>query len=1783
MPTRSGPHTDESGANGENRTPAPLEPVAVIGAGCRFAGQGDSPAAFWDLLLSGRDGIGPMPEDRWESYRGLGPEHAAAVRRADLPAGFLSDIKGFDAAFFGLTPREAELMDPQQRILLELVWEALEHAGIPPVGLAGSDTGVFVGVGSDDYGRRLLEDLPNIEAWTGIGSAMCAVANRISYALDLHGPSLAVDTACSASLVATHLACQSLRAGESAVALVGGVNLIVSPGLSVTLEAAGATSPDGRSKSFDASANGYGRGEGGAVLVLKLLSDAQRDGDRVLAVIRGSGVQQDGRTNGIMAPSGSAQQQLLEETCRRTGVDPSSVDYIEAHGTGTPVGDPLEAGALGAVYGQGRPADDPCLIGSVKPNIGHLEAGAGVAGLLKAALALHHGEIPPSLNFSDGNPAIDWAGNGLRVVTEPTPWPARERPRRAGVSGFGYGGTIAHVLLEQAPAPAEPSGAGEAPDAVRAPGHGAALRLFPLSARSRAALRAYAADLADWLTGAGRDVPLASVGHTLAVRRSHLDVRAGVVARDRADLVAGLRGVAAGEESREAPTGTAPGASGAPGTETVWVFSGHGSQWAGMGKELLETEPAFAAAIDEIEPVFLEEIGFSPRQVLGDGDFESVDRIQTMIFAMQIGLAAVWRSYGAAPTAVIGHSVGEIAAAVTAGALTVQDGARLICRRSLLLRRAAGQGAMFMAGLSWEEASERLAGREDVVAAIQASPESTVVSGDREAVTALFDAWQAEGVDVRRVASDVAFHSPHMDPLLAGLAAAADDLPRRTPDIPMYSTALADPRTAPAADGAYWAANLRNPVRLAAAVKAAAEDGHRSFLEVSAHPVVAHSIGETLAGLDLDDAFVGSTLRRNRPEQLSLLVALGDAHCHGIDVDWARLQSAGGLVTLPHVAWQRAVHWRESTLQGSGHGRQHDVDAHELRGVPVPVAGRAMRLWRTELDDANRPYPGSHTINGTEIVPAAVLLNTFLGALDGHGEGVRALDEVALRLPLTVTGRRELQVVRDGSALYLASRAAGGDEAWLTHTSASTGAEGDAFALPERLPRPAPDAEPADPGDILRHLASVGVPSMGFEWTVDDLVRGEGSLRARVRAQQPERSAATWAPVFDAALSIAPSAYPGPATLRMVAHVGRVRTVGAVPDAVDIHVSHHPARDTVDVFVADEAGRVVAALTEVRYSSLGQDTALTAPPQELVHELAWRPLELPEAEGALPVHRDVVLVGDGDGAFASALAERLAERGARTRTVRDPVELAGLDGLDRSVDVLVVPGEVTGAPPEAAAGHAWLLLRTVRCLAGLDTARFPRLWCVTRGVRESDDEARLAHAPLWGLSRVLAGEHGELWGGVVDLGAADTAEAGTLLEILRAAPAEDVIAVRGGTAEAARLVRTRRDAAHAPVTCRPDGTYLITGGLGVLGLEVAHWLAERGARRLVLAGRGALPPRSDWDSVTDEAVLHRIEAVRSLEAQGVTVRTVALDVADADAVARQLTPDALGLPAVSGIVHAAGVLDNRMAGEVDEASLRRVMRPKADGAWALHHRFPPGSLDFFVLFSSCGQLLGLPGQAAYGSANSFLDALAAYRNSLAGPHGTADTISFAWTSWRGQGMAVNEVVDLELRERGVTDISVSEAFGAWEFAARRGAGCYPVLRTVPVEPGTERLPVLREISVAEPAGAPGPRQDGMSFADLPPEQLRERLREEVATQVAGEMQLPMASLDIRRSLVEQGLDSVMTIVVRRRLEKRFGLKLPATLLWHQPTVTAIAGHVAQLLAPAADEEATAEEGLAPTF
>ncbi|GAA0454681.1 type I polyketide synthase [Streptomyces olivaceiscleroticus] len=1809
-----------------------LEPIAVIGTGCRFAAGIDSPEALWEFLNERRDAVRDIPPERWSPYKGNGSD-AAVVRNTTARGAYLADIAGFDAEFFGISPREAQLMDPQQRLCLEVAWEALERAGLPPHALAGTDTGVFIGIGSDDYGRRLLEDLPGIEAWTGIGAALCGTPNRLSHALDLRGPSIAVDTACSSSLVAVHQACQALRTDGIPLALAGGVSLIAAPGLAVVLDAAGAVAKDGRSKAFDAAADGYGRGEGCAVLVLKRLADAERDGDHVHAVIVGSAVHQDGRTEGIMAPSRAAQEHLLRTAYRVAGIAPDTVDYVEAHGTGTPVGDPAEAGALAAVLGAGRPPHRRCLIGSLKPHIGHLEAAAGAAGLLKAVLAVERGKIPPTLTTDGPNPAIPWADSGLTLVTGPTVWPATgDRPRRAGVASYGYGGTIAHAVLQSAPRrTAPPDGTREAafsgsrqktalPGSRRDGARGTAdavLRplspLFPLSGATEAGLRATAGRLATWLDAHPDPAGLAAVGRTLAHHRTHLPVRAVVRATSPGTLATHLRALAEGRTDHETVTGRATRPAADP-ADPVWVFSGHGAQWSGMGRGLLADEPAFAAALDRLDPVFREEAGYSPRDLLLAGDVSAADRVQTLTYAVQTGLAAVWRSYGVRPAAVIGHSVGEFAAAVAAGALTEADGARLVCRRSLLLRPLAGTGAMALTGLGFEEAAARLAGHPLLAAAVQAAPGSTVVSGEAAAVRRVTARWAAEGIPVRPVASDLPFHSPLMGPLRAELVTALKDIePAPGTAVPLYTTALPDPRDRAPRDAEYWAANLCGPVRFAQAVAAAVADGHRAFLELSAHPIVTHSIEETLTDAGVRDTCVAHSVRRRSHERATVRENLAALHCHGVRVDWSALhRPAGPRAELPTYAWQHRRHWADPSPARAGSGAGHDPASHTLLGDRLTVDGTSRaHVWRTRLDHANRPYPGGHAVAGTEIVPAAVLLHTLLSAAV-LTDARPALRDVALRVPVSTGVTRDVQVVCQDGALRLSSRtadrttdttatadapaaadapatgAARPEDGWLTHTTAFVAAREPgghpAEVAGTQDATPGAAGEPCDPESVVTTLAALGVASMGFPWRIRELRRAEGALTASVAVGT--EGADSWAPVLDAALSAASLCFPGPPTLRMPARIGSAVLLAgraAPPAEALIHIRRDPAAgDSVDVDIADAHGVPAARLRGVRFGSPEPDPGTAGSPAALLHDVVWRPYA-PDAARETPLRR-VVLVG-GDRALAAALAPHLDRADIRLTAVPDAAGLASLEGgslrrgLSPADAVVVAPSPLP--PPatvaEAAAHHTASAVRVARLLSTAGAGRPPALWWLTRGAGHAHTAAGLAQAPLWGLGPVVAGEHPELGSTTVDLpGEPAAADLAALTRLLRSACDEDVIAVSGGVPTTARLAPSTGLRPGSGPVCRADGTYLVTGGLGALGLHVAQWLADRGARRLVLTGRSPLPPRTDWDAPHDPATARRIETLRALEAAGVTVRTLAADIADHDRIARLLAPDALGLPPVRGVVHAAGVADNALLRDLDEETVRAVLRPKVDGALVLDRLFPPGSVDFFVLFSSAGQLLRMPGQAAYAAANAFLDALARHRR--VGGH--QDTLAPAWTSWRGLGLSTSAAaIDAELRARGTADITAAQALRAWDSAGSPADGRRAVLRVLPTAPGTQRPPLLRELtpdttSVGAPEGAG-------AWRELTGATLRDHLLTEVRQAAAETLRTEPEAVDPHRPLAEAGLDSLLSVTLRGALQERLGVALPAALLWNRPTVTEIAGHLAELSArpqdPAAPSTGTSKQ------
>ena len=974
------------------------EPIAIIGLGCRLPGDIHGPDALWDFLAAGRSAVSTVPDGRWQAFDDGTPQTASALAHTTQWGSFLNDIDAFDAEYFSITPREADRIDPQQRLLLEVAVEAFEHAGIPAETLQRSQTGVFVGSCVSEYGYLASRDLSKIDAWTGTGGALSIIANRLSYFLDLRGPSLTVDTACSSSLVAVHLACQSLRTGQSELAIAAGVNLILSPVVTRSFDAAEAMSPTGACHAFDAAADGFVRGEGCGVAVLKRLSDAIRDGDQVLAVVRGSAVNQDGRSNGLMAPNPAAQAAVLRAACTDAGVQPLEIDYVEAHGTGTLLGDPIEARALGAVYGRGRQPEAPLLAGAVKTNLGHLEAAAGIVGLIKATLAVQRGTIPANLHFDTPNSHIPFDQLRLKVVADATDWPETGRPRLAGVSSFGFGGTNAHIVLEQAPEMSEPEPAKISP-----------VSTLVVSGKSAERMAEMATTLADWMTAAGAQVPLADIAHTLNHHRTHHPIFGTVCATDRDEAVAGLRALAAGQPA----TGVVGPHPGECGSGTVFVYSGQGSQWVGMGRQLLADEPVFAAAVAELEPDFVAQLGFSLRDVLANGEpVEGSVRVQSVLVGIQLALTALWRSYGVEPDAVIGHSMGEVSAAVIAGVLSPAEGLRVIASRSRLMSQLVEKGAVALLELDASGTEALIADYPGVTVTVYSSPRQTVVAGPTEAVDAVIAAARERNVFARRVNMEVASHTAMMDPILAELRTELAFLSPQVPRIPVFSTVdQADPAALFGAD--HWVANVRNPVRFSQAI-ASAGANHCTFIEISPHPVLIKAISDTLDHPDTGNAHHHSlgTLQRDAHDTVAFHTNLNATYTTRAPLGEHPPEPHPVIPTTP---WRHTRHWIDMApaLPSGGFGRSSRSGRRSLRPEDSPVPAD----WLYEPTWQVRPLPAADAgIAGPWLVIGDADLGTELGRGLAH-----CSERAALRAALTEVDNVAFAPPSTGTLLHIES------------------------------------------------------------------------------------------------------------------------------------------------------------------------------------------------------------------------------------------------------------------------------------------------------------------------------------------------------------------------------------------------------------------------------------------------------------------------------------------------------------------------------------------------------------------------------------------------------------------------------------------------------------------------------------------------------------------------------------------------------------------------------------------
>jgi polyketide synthase 5 len=1420
---------------------------------CRLPKGIDSPEALWEALLRGEDLVSEIPVERWDADSYYHPEPGVPDRSVSRWGGFLDDVAGFDPEFFGIAEPEAAALDPQHRLLLEVSWEAVEHAGLAPKSLAGAQAGVFVGLSHSDY-AFLAADAGALGQMYGFsGSASSLASGRIAHTLGLRGPALTVDTAGSSSLLAVHMACRSLHDGESDLALAGGCMVMLEPRTFTSMSGRGMLSPTGRCRTFDAAADGCVRSEGCAMVLLKRLPDALHDGDRILAVLRGTAANQDGSGESFSTPSkdaSDAQLAVYRAALATAGVDADTVGMVEAHGAGTPGGDSIEFASLAQVYGA---AGNDCVLGSVKSNVGHTGSAAGAVALTKAILSLRHGVVPPMLHFTRLPDDLARIETGLVVPEQTTPWPSSDtasdtKPRRAAVSSYGLSGTNVHAILEQAPGAHDmPTGAAPAETVTKGP---LGPLLFALSSTSADGLRETSRRLADWVENHADSVALSDLAYTLARRRGYRPVRTALVAGDLPELTNALREVADGDASYQAAVGQDD-------RGPIWVFSGEGSQWAGMGADLLANEPVFAATVAQAEPLIARESGFSVTQALSGAlpaqqTVTGIDRVEPTLFTMQVALAATMeKSYGVRPGAVIGHSAGEVAAAVVAGALSLEDGLRVICRRSALMSRMAGTGAMASVELPADQVLSELMTRDDddVVIAVVAAPQSTVIAGSSEAVRELVAAWEQRGVAAQEMAVEVAAHSPQADPILDELSEALAELSPMAPRLPFYSTTLFDPRERPVCNAGYWVDNVRHTVRFAAAVQAAVEDGHRVFAELAPQPLLIGAVEQTAAAIGIPVAGLAGM------PPLGLRGLLADLHSAGAAVDFSVLYPGGRLVDAPLPAWTH----RRLLITRDGHDSPAHggwtVSAHPLLGAHVRLPEEPERhVWQAQLGTAAQPWLADYQINEAAALPGAVYCEMALAAArtvlgersevrDVRFERILSLDAqtpasavASVDAPDGVTftvhtdqqGERMQRASAELHALDDEDRPPALDVAALlaAHPCRLEGAD-----LRQQFDERGVHLGPAFTGLAAAHIADAAVSTVLAE------VGPPGSIRSQQAAYAVHPAlldACFQSLTAHPALDSAGSAVKGGPLLPL--GVRRLRAYGPTRDARYCYARVTKADGgwaagvlaEADLDVLDEHGTVLLA---VRGLQLATEVSENGNRDRVLNErlltIEWQQHELPEED-----HVDAgawLLISTSDAAhlLATGLTDALKLHGVECTTMFWPQQgdhgaaagvLHGQLGEGGFAGVVVVTGPKNDNPDEECALHggeyAAHVVRIARELSEI-AGESPRLYVVTRGAQAvlAGDRVNLEQGGLRGLLRVIGTEHPHLWATHIDVDEHTGTE--QVARQLLAGSDEDETAWRSDKWYAARLCPTalRPDERHTTlvdhtVDHTPDGMRL---------------------------------------------------------------------------------------------------------------------------------------------------------------------------------------------------------------------------------------------------------------------------------------------------------------------------------------------------------------------------------------
>ncbi|ROQ82956.1 acyl transferase domain-containing protein [Streptomyces sp. CEV 2-1] len=1782
---------------------AAQEPIAIVAMGCRFPGGVTTPEELWHLVAEGRDAVSGMPDDRgWDLDQLMGEDASQPGTSYVHQGGFLQGAGDFDAGFFGIGPMEAEATDPQQRLTLEVAWEAFERAGIDPETLRGGRVGVYMGSGIQDYGD-FPEGVPEaVEAYMATARAASVISGRISYTLGLEGPSFTVDTACSSSLVALHLAAQALRQDECSLALAGGVMVMSTAAPFVAFSKQRGLAPDGRCKAFSDTADGTGWSEGAGIVLLERLSDARRNGHPVLAVVRGSAINSDGASNGLTAPSGPSQQRVIRQALANARVPGAHVDVVEAHGTGTTLGDPIEAQALLATYGQDRTAEQPLRLGSLKANIGHAQAAAGVGGVIKMVMALRNGLLPRTLHVEQPSTHVDWTSGHVSLLTEAEPWAQNGHPRTAGISAFGLSGTNAHVILQEAPAPepaAEPAPTGRdsatgattgtsdgesaQPDEgqpakdTRALPFTTPVAPFLVSGRSAAGLRAQAARLASFVRdGAGAAARPQDIGHALIATRTAFEHRAVVLGTGTlpaagndndptplptslsTSLLTGLDALADGTKAPHVIRGTATGPA-----QVAFVFPGQGSQWAGMAVELLASSTVFADRMrecaDALAPFTDWDLLDVVHQRPGAPTFDEVDVVQPVLWAVMVSLAGLWRACGVEPAAVVGHSQGEIAAACVAGALSLEDGARVVALRSRIIRQdLAGRGGMMSVALPSAQAESMMSGWGDrLQIAVVNSPSSTVVCGETEALDELYAHLETQGVQARRIPVDYASHSVFVEEIRDRLLAEIAEVTPRPSTTTFYSTVTGGPIDTTALDAGYWYENLRRTVRFEDTTRAMLDDGFTLFVEASPHPGLFIALGETVAAGSANATAVGS-LRRHSGGPDRFALSLAEAYVHGAPVDWSLFHDAAPThrVELPTYAFQRERYWVTAPT-GAGDVLTAGLEpaGHPLLGARVSAPDTDALSLTGRLSLGAHPWLGDHRVGDSAFFPGTGQLE--LAGYAGDQVGCPVIDELTLEAPLIVPERGGVAVrVTVGTAdpagrrpVTVHARTEDGDQPWTRHATGvvapatttsgagTPGAEDVAWSAGQWPPA---GAEPVDLDGFYEGMAQEGLRygpvfrGLNAAWRADGDVYAEVALPTGTTTTDFRLHPA----LFDAALhGVALSgAVGGGAALPFAWSGVSLGVVGVSVVRVRVSVV---GEGRVSVVLADVGGGVVASVESlVLRSVVGERRAVAeSGVWGSLFGVEWPEVALPGGEeaGGVVVGRWSDVVGSSDAGrgvvpdvvvFDSVRGGGVGVGSGSAGGVRDAV-----------CEVLGVVQEWLG---DERFGGSRLVVRTVGAvgLSGVD-----------EGVGD------VAGAAVWGLVRSAQSENP----GRIVLLDGELDDVGGLAGVARVvALGESQVVVRESRAHVGRLVRAvpPSDEGAGGVEFGSVGTVLLTGGTGMLGRVFArHLVMERGVRRLVLTSRRG-------------GVAEGVgELVEELAGWGAEVVVEACDVADRDALAGVLGAIPVDRPLV-GVVHLAGVLDDGVIGSLTSERVGAVLRPKVDAALNLHELTRGMDLAAFVLFSSVAGTFGNAGQGNYAAANAFLDALATHRRAEGLP-----AHSLAWGFW-------DEASGMTGKLSGAERSRISSVGGVFPISSERGVALFdaalrmdtPVAVPVQLDLAAVRaqgdssrelfrtlVPVVTRRKATGRVEANGLQQ---RLARLAEPEREGAMLEVVLEQVASVLGYSsLQAIEPEKAFKDLGFDSLRAVEFRNALAEAVALRLPATVVFDYPTPVALARHL----------------------